>query len=112
MRINTTGYKNIREIHGLESYENDPEGAMLDLCMILYGNGDNIHNTMPYTTMLFSGVSRERYTQDFKRLIEKEGLGDVVQTLCKRNPNSGNGIKAYIWTLNKETLLRWYLNNK
>lgn len=107
IEIRTTGYRKIREIHGLMYYINVPQYAMKDLCISIF-HGNDI-KTIPYTTFLFSGVVSSRYAEDFKDYIEKEKLGDVISTVSKRNPNSGNTIRAYVWTIDKEALIKWIL---
>lgn len=42
--------------------------------------------------------------------IESRGLGTVKTIGPKKNPNSGNEIKLYIWEINWEAYDAWYLN--
>ncbi len=53
--------------------------------------------------------SRRTYGKRFAALIAKEGLGEVVQATTKtvKNPNSGNVLKAWIWTVNHTALKKW-----
>jgi len=62
--------------------------------------------------LFFTGVSKEGYGQKFKKLILKEKLGEITETKAKRNPNSGNKIKAWIWAVNKTKFKQYAKRNK
>lgn len=49
------------------------------------------------------------YGRKFAALIKKENLGEVVQATTKTvtNPNSGNVLKAWLWTVNHKNLRAW-----
>lgn len=47
------------------------------------------------------------YGDYFKGFIEAEGLGTVQETEPKLNKNSGNLVKAFLWTVNQEMFDVW-----
>lgn len=52
------------------------------------------------------------YGEKFSAYILKNKLGDVIASQRRVNPNSGNRLKVWIWTLNKQGLKKWAENNK
>lgn len=45
--------------------------------------------------------------RDFCRFIEANKLGTVRETQARRNPNSGNNLRVYIWAVNLRNLAKW-----
>ena len=55
-----------------------------------------------------TGVGREDdYGQAFARLIRRDGLGHVTASRAVRNPESGNHIRAWVWTVDRTALQNW-----
>lgn len=52
------------------------------------------------------------YGENFAAFIRRHRLGTVVASQRRRNPNSGNLLKFWVWTLNKRGLVRWANQNK
>jgi hypothetical protein len=88
-QTNCCGFK---EIDGLN--DNTAKESLNQVCEDFF-NGEDA------AFLFFTGVSKKRYGQNFKRLITKLKLGKIIETEAKRNPNSGNKIKAWIWSVNK-----------
>jgi len=42
--------------------------------------------------------------EELKELIERNGFGEVIVTKRKRNENSGNDVRVYLWTMDKKFL--------
>lgn len=58
--------------------------------------------------LIFTQAGRgATYGKRFAAYLIKEGLGTVVATPSKTNPNSGNPLVAWIWTPNKKALKAW-----
>lgn len=57
--------------------------------------------------ILFTGVSKKGYAQKLKLYIKRNKLGAVVNTKPVKNPNSGNLIEAFLWTVNYKALEKW-----
>jgi hypothetical protein len=51
------------------------------------------------------------YGEQFAAYIKKNKLGDVVASQRRVNPNSGNQVKLWVWTLNKQELVKWAAKN-
>jgi hypothetical protein len=61
---------------------------------------------------IFTGVTHTDYAPAFKDFITAEKLGSVVETPARVNPNSGNSIKCYLWTLNNyNDLVKWWADH-
>jgi hypothetical protein len=73
-----------------------------------YGGYEDHDNTWRYAVFTQAGT-RKTYGKKFAALIKKENLGEVVQATTKsvKNPNSGNVLKAWIWTVNHRNLRAW-----
>ena len=56
--------------------------------------------------------TRSTYGEKFKAYILKEKLGTVVESETKVNPNSGNKLKAYVWTVDWRRMKGWMKRHK
>jgi hypothetical protein len=48
-----------------------------------------------------------RYGEKLKAYIKKHKLGTVIATDTKKNVNSGNHVRMYVWTVNKTNFKKW-----
>lgn len=62
--------------------------------------------------ILFTGIKRSKYGEKFQEFIEQNELGEVIVTKEKKNPNSGNNLKVWVWAIEPKKLKKWYLKNK
>lgn len=46
------------------------------------------------------------------KFIVKNNLGQIVETRSKRNPNTDNRIRVWIWDVDDVALKRWWAKNK
>lgn len=71
------------------------------------GGGD-VDKKWRYAVFTQAGKKRT-YGKKFAALIRRENLGEVMQATTKsvKNPNSGNILKAWIWTVNHKNLKAW-----
>lgn len=51
------------------------------------------------------------YGRQFAKLIIDNKLGTLVETERNVNPNSGNEVKVWVWTINHEAVKKWGLAN-
>lgn len=58
--------------------------------------------------IIFSDTIREDNGQKLADYIHKNKLGAISSPKAKRNPNSGNMIKVWTWSVNNRALARWY----
>jgi hypothetical protein len=47
------------------------------------------------------------YAADFAAFIKAQGLGTVTVSQPRKNPNSRNCIRIYLWQINKPALAAW-----
>ncbi len=73
-----------------------------------YGDEYDDDNKWRYAVFTQAG-SRRSYGKKFAALITSAKLGTVVQATKKtvKNPNSGNILKAWLWTVNHNALQKW-----
>lgn len=102
--INKTSCCGFKEIDGLEG-----QSALQSLKEIAK---DFFTDEEDAAFLFFTGVTNERYGQRFKALINKHKLGKVIETVSKKNPNSGNNIKAWIWDINKPNFRKFAKKHK
>lgn len=111
----------IREISGLVNFQGDSEQAMLAACFRLMPEPFGTRSTpygrfmtpdlMRFRYFIFSQagrLQRNRYGTQFAAYIEKMGFGTVIQTDNQVNPNTGNEVIVYVWTINREALITWF----
>jgi len=125
MRLHQMMCCGLRELHGLEwASGSGPVHAMTEFIHVAcpkrqeykWRNGKYM---MQYLSRLyFSHVvfSEARdgnggYGERFAAYIKKNKLGDVVASQRRVNPNSGNQVKLWVWTLNKQALVKWAAAN-
>lgn len=93
----------LREIDDLSLTK--PATSMIQICYDFFESMDSAF-------IVFTGVTKELYGRKFKKFILDNKLGTVIETESKRNPNSGNRIKTWIWTVNITKLKSWFKKNK
>ena len=62
--------------------------------------------------LIFTETNRGKYGERLQKLIEKEGLGEVMVTGWKKNPNSRNQVRVFTWTLNAPRCKEWWEAHK
>jgi len=101
----------LKEIHNLSGYIN-PKKALKAVCkeFLKKGNNGKRGAFLVFTQALSYEASD--YGDRLKEYIIKNNLGGVIETPLRRNPNSGNTLKTYVWTVKPRKLHSWYKNNK
>lgn len=51
------------------------------------------------------------YGKDFAAFILSNELGEVIETRSNINPNSGNAVKVWLWTINHDAVRAWSVKN-
>jgi len=96
----------VREISGLSRHRT-AKAAMRNVCRIRY------HDSAGSAFLVFTGLARCRYGQRFCDFIKDNKLGSVVGVpRAKRNPNSGNPLKVWVWTVKDRELRAWYRKSR
>lgn len=123
MELNETSCCGMNEIEGL-SHSRTAKEAMLAFCQYIedeeggdynYDTGDyepTRTSLRPLAQYVFTGTTDAKYGPQFKAYILENKLGSVVESRAKRNPNSGNMVRAWIWTPSTKSLKAWWAKNK
>lgn len=94
--------------------ESSPTSALLHLFKNNYFFSSCAH--FIFTAAVHSNTKpsnpRSNYGEVFKKFILGEGLGTVVCSEWKRNPNTLNWVRVYVWTFDRDALLRWKRSNQ
>jgi hypothetical protein len=65
----------------------------------------------PFAFLVFSdNKTLPKIGESVAKIIKKEGLGDIVETKYRVNPNSGRMIRVWVWAP-KFKAVRKYVNN-
>lgn len=76
-----------------------------------------------FAHVIFTGVTKcidkghnrgreDNYGLKLSKWIEKQKLGTVVASPSRVNPNTGNKVTVWIWTVNKVNLIRYFKTHK
>lgn len=104
--FNRTSCCGIREIYGIGN--KTPELILYSLGYYLdQGEGiSGAHYLFSDNTGAQDGV---HYGEVFRDYIINHELGTVLETPFKHNPNSGNMLKAFLWTIDQPAFDRWFV---
>lgn len=96
----------LKEIDGLSC---SPEQTVDELCEELFEEPVSCFIDNPdMAFILFTDAVKYKNGQELARFIQKHDLGTVYGARARTNPNSGNKIKAWIWSPNKRKLKAYY----
>jgi hypothetical protein len=56
---------------------------------------------------IFSQASNGKYGKKFAVFIREHNLGEVIETGTHINPNSGNLLKMWVWTVDHDAVRNW-----
>jgi hypothetical protein len=116
IEINDLECCGVKEIDGLSKFDDDPEAAMSAFCLARTGYNHYHQDTssissslqLNFAHILFTQAGNVTYGQQFARFIRANRLGSVVRSRIQVNPNSKNPLAAYIWTVDRLALKRWW----
>lgn len=103
MNLDDTSCCGLKEIDWLST---DPKLDVLEVCEERFDEGDK------FAFVLFTDISTSDYGRNLSSYISRRGLGRIVKTKSKKNHNSGNMLKVYVWEISTGNLKSWYLKNK
>ncbi len=98
---NTNSCCGVDEISGIENYPDAPEQALKDLAIKYFDEPDHA------AVIMFNGVIKEGYLEEFADLLKTLKLGAVVGTRAKINTNSDHKIRAFLWSVNYKAFKAW-----
>lgn len=85
-----------------------PEENMERICRHYAIHGRLTVEHLALSHAVFTATGRAKYGRAFAAYITQHKLGDLVCSTLATNPNSGNKIQGWIWTLDREALVKWY----
>jgi len=95
----------IRELDGVMSADNAMQ-ALVEAAESWYEND----NDGAY--IFFSVTNKSKRGDEMAALIKKLRLGTVLVTKATKNRNSGNMLRMYVWTVNKNNFKSFWLKSK
>lgn len=104
------GFREICNLSGI-----GPERAIKEICDAQFvsryaSNSYSITRVLDLSLShaVFTEVQNGTYGKNLAAYIRKHKLGTVIGSRISTNPNSGNRLKGYIWTINKRALSAWH----
>lgn len=90
-----------------------PKETLLAVCAKKYEDGENewgdYSDPWEQAFLVFTdNVSDSDYGNKLAKYITEHKLGGVKATRQRRNPNTTNMIKVWVWTPNERNLKKWY----
>lgn len=61
--------------------------------------------------VVFSQAGEGHYADKLKELILKLSLGEVMTSPTRHNPNSGNNVTVFLWSIDRDAFHRWAIDN-
>lgn len=111
----------VKELHGLSFYSQDPATFLKfhfrrDRASWEATSEDNYHIDRLFSPNFryayFTQAGRaQTYGEEFATYIKDQQLGEVVETTLNVNPNSGNELKMWVWTVDHDRLGEWAVRN-
>lgn len=98
----------LREITDLSSHR-EPEEAFLNLLRLL--NNPYYPRTRRWRHAVFT-EAKGNYGRKFATFLRQNHLGKVVCTPKEINPNSGNPLRAFVWTVDWPAVEAWEQANQ
>lgn len=80
--------------------------------ILVLDESDDLRAAAFIFTQASSTKKPQGYGYDLKAYIEREGLGTVVVAAPGANPNTGNIIHTFVWTLDERGIVKWAKRNK
>lgn len=110
MELLNTSCCGVSEIDGLDI---DPKRTLLNLCEMKFEEDSWDEYRTEQAFILFTDIAegKDSCGEYLAKYIKEHKLGYTVQTRAKTNPNSGNKIKAWLWSPKEKELLKWYKKN-
>lgn len=90
----------------LSQIDQTPESILKDIC-----DSWLIEEDFNGAFLIFSDVRDFTHGEALKKFIADNKLGQVKVSLAKVNPNSGNPLKVYMWSVNKKAFEKYCHKN-
>ena len=106
MTIESTSCCGLKEIESITG--ESPEELLKGVCEYLNAEVWEFD----FSLLLFTATTDMDEGDNLAKYIKKGGLGTVVKTRPKKNPNTGNRIVAWVWSVNERALRAWCRKNQ
>jgi hypothetical protein len=102
MNVYSTSCCGVCEIHGISFFEPKNFFEVFKRVVSDYQNGEEEKPLIYFFTDAIGPKDRSVRSQGdvITELIRKNGYGTVTTSRYKRNPNSGNLVRVFVWNLN------------
>lgn len=119
MQLTHLGCCGVKEVTGLSQEKSAPQ-AMRNLAKQTWSAtcmGERLGERIPapyerFRYLIFTQALTDAvYGINFAAFIRKNRLGEVIETDFNRNPNSGNLVKVWVWTVDHEACKRWLVED-
>lgn len=92
----------VYEIHGIQQEGKTPKSIVKEIAV------DYFYENSRCAYYIFTCQSSKSIGKRLAKFVESNGLGTVTTLTSKRNPNSGNMIKMWMWAVNMGGLNKYY----
>lgn len=121
MNLRTMSCCGMRDLSGLSAHRTAKD-AMIEFVRTSCPNASYYNwdtrkceklRRLNFSHVIFSEANDElyRYGESFATYIRRNKLGTVIASERRVNPNSGNRVKFWVWTLHKQNLVNWANRN-
>lgn len=116
-----SGCCGMQELDGISDHPSSPKQALLEACEDLIGYNEELAvGDLDFRLVVFTQATSPRSRKDVSKgygyrmaaFIEANDLGTLVRGRAGVNPNSGNLLTGWLWTVNTINLVRWYNRNR
>ncbi len=91
----------VKEFHGMS-------GTPKDVLMNISGDKYHRYDEEEFAYVVFTDLARRTLGDRLSKYITNHNLGTMYNIRTRKNPNSGNKIKMWIWSLNNSKLKTWW----
>lgn len=100
----------VAEIYGLE---NNPQTTLENMCEDwVVMTKEDFWRTSRFngTYFIFTDISQSMSGDALAKYIKRHKLGRTTTLPYRKNPNSVNKVKVWLWSVNIRALKKWYKN--
>lgn len=96
----------VKELNGISYDNHTPYALLLEFCKDFINNSDDPE----FAHVVFTQAgAKARYGINLAAYITRHKLGTIVRSAVAVNPNTSNPLVAFIWTINRPALRKWYV---
>lgn len=95
----------IDELVDIDFYKNEPKTVICDVCKTYF------EDEKQCAFYMFSDINYKIAAKNLVKFIKKNKLGLITKSPSRVNPNSGNSLTIWLWTINKRNLKLYWKKN-